>query len=227
MPRPQSLDYRTNHGRLLELFGLHLTRKTQDSDILARYRLAVRICHPDKLPQGTAPMVVAHAQEFFVKLTTAKEELLQRAEWVRRRQIDPQTLEQAFPYQEINDTWCAWFIKHFNIDFAVLATSSVFFWNLGEMEGWWRGEMERPYPISPSTKAAATFLEFICYGKDEGIKLIELLLQIAGLTLAQVLDFKTTWKVRVIVQKTHPTSFRGWTKNWARPESSASSSIYS
>ena len=136
-------------------------------------------------------MVIAKANEFFVKLTTAKEELLQRAEWVRRRQIDPQTLEQAFPYQEINDTWCCWFVKHYNIDFAVLATSSVYFWNLGEMEGWWRGVMKRDYPISPDTRAAATFLEFICYGKDEGISLIELLLQIAGITMQQVADLKS------------------------------------
>ena len=94
-PDPQSLDYRTNHCGLLDHFGLHLTRKTQDSDILARYRLAVRICHPDKLPPGSSKFLIDKAAEFFIKLTTAKDELLQRADWVRRRQIEPQRLEQA------------------------------------------------------------------------------------------------------------------------------------
>jgi hypothetical protein len=89
LPDAQSLDYRSNHPVLLELCGIRLTRGTKDADIRHRCRLAVRLCHPDKLPQDASALLLARAQKWFIKLTTAKDELLQRPDWVRRRQIDP------------------------------------------------------------------------------------------------------------------------------------------
>ena len=54
------------------------------------------------------------------------------------------------------------------------------------------GHDEKRLPGLAHTDKAATFLEFICYGKDEGVTLLELLLQLAGLTMEQIKLLQTS-----------------------------------
>jgi hypothetical protein len=69
-------------------------------------------------------------------LDEARHELLMRAEWVRRRQIDPPNLEESFPYQEVHESFQTWFQAQFELDDFITNTSELFFWNLGQQNSW-------------------------------------------------------------------------------------------
>ena len=88
-PQQGDVDYRQNHRSLLKFFGIHLTRRTQDSDIQHRFRLRAKVVHPDKLGMNPGAHLLAYARQVFQSLEIARHELMMRAEWVRRRQIDP------------------------------------------------------------------------------------------------------------------------------------------
>ena len=134
-PQEGDVDYCENHRSLLKFFGIHLTRRTQDSDIQHRFRLAVKIAHPDKLGVNPGPQLLACATQIFRALEVARCELLQ-AEWVRRRHIDPPNLEDSFPYQEVHEMYQTWFQEQFELDDFITNTSELFFWNLGQQNSW-------------------------------------------------------------------------------------------
>ncbi len=92
-------DYSSNHRRLLDFYGIKLSKHTQDTDILHRFRISMKLVHPDKLGLEASPELLAWGGTIFGALERPKEELLIRAEMVRMRQIDAPTLEDAFPYQ--------------------------------------------------------------------------------------------------------------------------------
>jgi len=115
LPLRESADYSTNHRELLDVYGIKLSKRTQDTDILHRYRLAVKLVRPDKLGLNASQEVLAWARRILVALDLEKTELLQRVEWVRRRQIDAPTLEESFAFQEVNDVCQAWLLEHFHL----------------------------------------------------------------------------------------------------------------
>jgi len=208
-PRFQWHDYRHNHGHLLRFMGIHLTRRTLDSDIQHRFRLASRVVHPDKLGAELHEQVLQWCRELFDQLTLARDELLMRAEWVRRGQIEPPYHEDAFPYQEVYERFFRWQMSHFNLDNSVVYTSSVYYWNLGHMPEYWAGELRRPSAVSPATVAAATFLELLLYGKSTDDRLWDLLLQVFSTNLDAVKALGRPWRVSLLLQKTTP-DFQRW-----------------
>jgi hypothetical protein len=94
----------------------------------------------------------------------------------------------------------AWLFDHLNLDHAILATSNIYYWNLGELAGI-NAMKRRDVNISPATERARTFFELMLYGRSEDDRLLDLLLQVVGRTEQEVRDLDRPWKVAILIQK--------------------------
>ena len=203
-PQQGDVDYRQNHRSLLKFFGIHLTRRTQDSDVQHRFRLRAQVVHPDQLGLDPGAHLLAYARQVFQSLEIACRELMMRAEWVGRRHIDPPNLEDSFPYQEVHENFQSWFQDHFKLDDFITNTSELFFWNLGSQPGW-KPVQQAGRLLSPPCDRACTFLELLLYGRSDDDELLELMLQTFGRSLAGVKELGRPWRVGILLQKTPPT----------------------